>query len=191
MAAAFDIVVDTGGTAGTPGASTTVSTVRMKTADDVTVDSNNPIPIPTSGTNYSYWKHVYMKCTTAPGTKVDNVRFYTDGTGFGTGITVFVGDGTQTKNSGSSSGYIPATGVAGTSGSEMTASHDYVSTSTDIFATYTEDAPRTVSISEASAQIDAIGETTNYLVLQMNVASTASFGSLSTETMTFKYDEVA
>ena len=46
------------------------------------------------------------------------------------------------------------------------------------------------SISEAGSVINAIAETTNYLVLQMEVASTASPGNLTDETFTFQFDEI-
>lgn len=194
MVAVFNVMFDFGGTDTAPGTEQNVDalgppTIRFKTADDATIDTNNPIPIPTSGTKYSYWKQIYMKCATAPSTKVDNVRFYTDGGGFGTGITVKVGDETPTKNSGSVAGYEVATGTPGDTGDEMVAAHAGLTGSTDAF-TFTSGSPKTLSISETDSLINAIGEMTDYLIFQMEVISTATPGDKDNETMTIKYDEI-
>lgn len=163
--------------------------IRFKTGDDATIDINNPIPIPASGTIYSYWKQIYMKCTTAPSIQVNNVKFYTDGVGFGTGITVKVGNQTPTKNSGSNAGYEVATGTPGDTGDEMVGAHAGLSGSTDAF-TFTSASPKTLSISETGSLINAIGEMTDYLILQMEVGSTASPGDKANETWTIRYDEI-
>lgn len=188
MAAVFDVYLDFGGSDNTPGTEQDTDglgppNIRFKQADDATIDSNNPMPIPAAGTEYSRWKQVYLYCATAPSTQVDNVKLYTDGGGFGTGITVKVGDGTQTKNSGSDAGYDVS------DANEVITNHTDVAAATDLF-TYTSGSPRTVSISEAGAIINAIGETTNYCVLSMEVINTASPGNLADETITFQYDEI-
>ena len=193
MVAVFNIYFDFGGSVNAPGSQINVDShspvnLRFKTNDNATIDSIDVIPIPSSGTNYSYWKHIYMQCATAPSTKVDNVKFYTDGGGFGTGFTFNVGTETPTKNHSSSAGYDPATGTPGTTGDVMT-DHDSVTGSADAFS-FTSASPKTLSISEASSQIDAVDETTDYLVFQLEVISTASPGDLADETMTIKYDEV-
>lgn len=162
--------------------------IRFKTADDSVIDANNPIPIPTSGTNRSFWKHIFLKATGGTFTQIDNVKFFTDGTGFPTGITVDVGTETPTKNSGSTAGYDQATGTVGTNGDELT-THANITAKTDVFLA-TSGSPKTVTISEAGAIINLSGETTNYIVCQMNVADTASPGDLADETWTFQYDEI-
>jgi len=188
MAAAFNVVLDTGGTDNNPGSSDVIDalgppTLRFKQADNSTIDANDPIPIPAAGSEYSRWKQIYLKCTTAPSTKVDNVKFYTDGSGFGTGITVNVGDGVQVHNSGATTGYDVS------DANETMTNHTDVSAVTDAF-TYTSGSPRTCTISETDSQIDAIDETTDYLVLQMVVDNTASPGDLANETFTWQYDEI-
>jgi hypothetical protein len=194
MAATMSVYYDWGGTDDTPANETDVDAlgppcIRFKTNDDATIDTNNPIPIPAAGTNYSYWKQIYLYCDVAPSSYINNIKFYTDGGGFGTGIAVKVGDETPTKNSGSDGGYEVATGTPGSTGDEMVAAHADLTGSTDVF-TYTSGAPKTVSISEGSSQIDFAGETSDYVILQMEVGSTASPGNLTDETFTFKYDEV-
>jgi hypothetical protein len=195
MVAVFSVYFDTTGTDTAPGASTDVDalgppTLRFKTNDNTTIDSVDPVPIPSSGTNYSYWKQIYLYCDTAPDTQVDNVKFYTDGGGFGTGITLNVGDEFPTHTNASDAGYEVATGTSGTTGDEVTAAHASVTGVTDAF-TFTSGSPLSgPSISEDSSVINAIGETTNYLVLQLAVISTATPGNKTDETLTFQYDEI-
>jgi len=188
MAAVFNVNYDFGGSDNSPGTEQNTDglgppNIRFKQADDATIDSNNPIPIPGAGSEYSRWKQVYLYCATAPSTQVDNVKLYTDGGDFGTGITVNVGDGVQVKNSGADTGYDVS------DADEIMTNHTDVAAVTDLFS-YTSGAPRTCTISEAGSIINAIGETTDYCVLQMVVGSTASPGNLTDETITFQYDEI-
>ena len=191
MVATVAVKVETGPNA-TPVETDTTAlgppNIRFKTADDSTIDANNPIPIPASGTKRSFWKHIFLEVISGTFTQIDNVKFFTDGTGFGTGITVFVGDETPVKNSASTAGYDQATGSVGDDGDELT-THTQISGKTDAFS-FNSTTPKTVSISEAGAIINAIGESTNYLVAQMDVASTAGPGDLPNETWTFQYDEI-
>ena len=197
MVAVFSVYFDTVGTDASPGTSTDVDALgapalRFKTNDNTTIDAIDPVPVPSSGTNYSYWKQIYLKCDTAPDTQVDNIKFYTDGTGFGTGITLNVGLQFPTKNSGSNAGYEVAStgGTSGTTGIELTSGHALVSTVASAFD-YTQASPLTgPTISEDSSIINAIGETSNYLILQVAVASTATPGNKTDETLTFQYDEI-
>ena len=197
MAATLKVYYDWGGSDSSPGTAHNVTDngsnkIRFKTEDDATLDSNNPIPVPTSGTNRSFWKQVYMFCSTTGGalTKIDNIKFYSDGAAFSgyTGVDLMVGTTTTTKASSTSTGYNLAVGTSGTTGTVMT-SHSGISATANA-TTYTSASPLSVGISQAGSQIDAINETTNYVVLQLNVANTASSGTLAAETLTFRYDEV-
>lgn len=194
MAAVMDVYFDFGGTDGAPGTEQDTDALgpprmRFKTADDATIDTNNPIPIPAAGTKYSYWKQIYLYCGTAPSTKVDNVKLYSDGGGFGTGIALKVGAQFPVKTNALNTGYEVATGTPGDTGDEMVAAHAGLTSSVDMF-TKTSGSPLAVTINEAGSIIDAIGETTNYVCLQMEVGTTASPGDLTDETLTFQYDEV-
>lgn len=189
MTAAFDVKLDIGGTDTSPGSSLTVTNLRFRTDDDNTQDTTNPIPIITATTSRSYWRQLYLECTTAPTTKVDNVKWYTDEGGFGTGITLKVGDETPEKTSVSDAGYEVATGTPGESGDEMVAAHAGLSGSTDAFS-YGSGSPLSVTIGEGSSQIDDTGEMTHYIVLQLEVIDTASPATLDAETFTFQYDEI-
>lgn len=190
MAGVVSVYLDTGGTDTNPANSDDIDglgppTLLFKRADNSTIDANNPIVIPAAGTKYSRWKQIYLYCDTAPSLQIDNVKIYTDGGDFGAGITVKVSTDFPTKNNGSDAGY----DVSDTDDQEIVASHDGVTASADFFG-YTSGAALSVSISEAGNIIDAIGETTNYVVLQMEVTNAASAGDLAAETITWQFDEI-
>jgi len=195
MVATVAVFIDTGGSSGSPAASTDVTSLspvqlRFKTADNATIDNADPIPIPATGNVNSFWKSIYLKCTGGSFTQIDNVKFYTDGSNFGTGIVTYVGDQLPTHNSGATTGYVLASGTVGTDGAEMVASYTGVSAKTNAFSFTSAGTTKTITISEAGGLIDASGESTNYLVTQMNVASTAGPGNLANETWTYQYDEI-
>ena len=178
------VYTDFGGTDGSPGTEEEATTVRFKQADDNTIDTNNPIAIPASGTDRSYWKHVYLFASTAPATQIDNVRFYSDAAnGFGTGVELMVSTATPTKTAAAQPGYDVAAGTT------TLTDHGSVANIASVFG-YDSASPLTVSISEAGNIINAISETSDYVILQMTVADSASSGTLTAETMTFKYDEI-
>ena len=189
MAATFNVFLDTAGTADNPGTSTNMESLtpvnmRYKRADNPTIDSIDPNTIPVSGTSYSRWKSTYLQCTVAPDTQVDNMKIYTDGAGFGTGITVVVGTETPTKNSASDAGYDPAD-----TNDDPLVNHADISATSSFFL-FTSGSPKAVSISETGAIINAIGETSDYVITQMEITNTASPGTLTAETYTWEYDEI-
>jgi len=184
MVAVFDVTYDNLGVDDAPGASTTITNLRFNAEDTNDQDLLSPLIIPASGTIFSFWKQIYLLCATAPDTQVNNVVVFSDGTlGWGAGVLVQVGDGTQIKNSGSDAGYDVA------DAQEIMTNHSDVSSETSLF-TFTSGSARSVSISEAGSIIDLAGETTDYLVLQTDVDSTATPGTKPTETITYQYDEI-
>lgn len=195
MVADFDVFFDFAGTDATPGTQQDTDglgppNIRFKTNDNELIDVNDPVPIPTAGTNRSFWKQIYLKCNTAPDTQVDNIKFFTDGTGYGTGITLQVGDEFPVKNSGSNAGYEVATGTPGADGDDVVVAHAGIIGVTSAFS-FTVGSPLSgPTISEAGSIINAINETTNYLILQADVINTATPGNKADETLTFQYDEI-
>jgi hypothetical protein len=74
-------------TASTTGVDKTSSTVRFKSADETSVDTNNRISIPAASTTYSYTKQLRFHVTVAPSTDISNLRAYSDGSNsYGTGV---------------------------------------------------------------------------------------------------------
>lgn len=189
MVAAFNTNFDFGGADNAPGTEQNIDglgppKLRFKQADNATIDALNPMPIPSAGTEFSRWKQIYLVATTAPGTQVDNIRLFTDAGGFGTGITVNVADQFPVKTALLDTGYDVSDANA-----TMT-THTDITTVTDVF-TFTTGSPLSgITIGEAGAIINAIGETCHYVVLQMEVISTAAPGNLTDETFTWRYDEI-
>lgn len=190
MVAIVDVYTDFGGAVNAPGTKQDTDplgppNVRFKYADNNTIDLNDPIPIPAAGTNRGRWKHMYVKIgATPPDTQIDNIKIYTDGTGFGAGITVLNGDGVQANTLAADAGY-DVSDVA----DEVITGHDTVAASTDFF-TFTSGSPRSVGITEAGAILNAVNEESDYMVLSMEVINTASPGDLADETITWEYDEI-
>jgi len=161
-----------------PGSWNTVTAAKFCTADNYNPGTSNPIPIPPSGTKRSYWK---SHCLDFGGTftEITNIKIYTDGGGFGTGITVNVGNETIAEAS-----YEEATGTPGDTGDEMVANHSGITGKTDFFS-YVSGSPKDVD----AGPISSPGRC-KHVVLQMDVDDTASPGEQTPETVTWQYDEV-
>jgi hypothetical protein len=153
---------------GTPGTFTdkTSGTVRFCNADSATPGTNNPMVIPGTGSDYSYEKWLRLKITAVPDTQITNPKFYsTDGVNsFGTGVNLYAKAVTTYAT--------PA---------EATATAGY----TDAFS-YTSGSALTLG----TGTYTATGEFADHTVMMMTVASTASQGSLTPESMTWSYDEI-
>lgn len=153
------------------GADKTSGTIRFKDADNNTVDSNNPLVIPAADTAYSYTKKVRAYMEAPPNTQISNLRWYSDGSkGWEAAV------GLNCKNLGTTWGANYKTAMSGgadffgkTSGSPL----DGDGTDTGPFVPADDNT--------------YIGD---LIELQMSVASTATQGTLATESITCAYDEV-
>lgn len=186
-----------GGSDGSPGAENEITaSTRLQTKDQwAPTDTSYPVPIPASGFKYSFWIHVYLEITVAPSTKIDNIRFYSDGAigwNYGTGGELRRG----ARDSGDQGApmdteYDVATGTDGDTGDTIedgTNGHDYYngqSTPTADVANDTEGSPATIDSTEhtTTGKCKAV-------VLQVKIASDATQGEQTDETLTFKYDEI-
>jgi len=177
MAAAFDVYIDTG--VGPSGA--TATNIRFNEADDNDQDTGNPCIIPGAGTEYSYWKHVYLQCTTGPSVQCDNFKFYSDGAAMDTGTLIKIATN-EVLNDGE---YDQADGT-----NEMVANHTGVTTSADVNNYTSGGSQLALTVVPGDNIIDAVSEETHYMVLQLEVASTASPGQMTSKTLTVQYDEI-
>ena len=142
----------------------TSGTIRFKTADNATVDSNARISIPGSGTAYSYEKWLRLKCTVAPDVDIQNAEFYTDGgNGLGTGVGLYAKAVTAYAT--------PALGSS-------------VSGYTDAFS-YNSGSPLDLSAGTVTTTV----EFGDHTVMLMTAADTATQGTTPSETLTWEYDE--
>lgn len=151
------------------GTATTITNLRHNTDDTINPGTTNPLVKPAAGSNYGFWKTVYLNADTAPSGTINNVRFFTDGTIGWTGVVL---------KAGTTAGYAQATGTAGTAG-------DVSGVATVDASTYTSGSPLSVGGSITAAT----GVISNNVVLQAVVSTAAVAGTLAAETTTFRYDE--
>lgn len=156
------------------GVNKTSGTVRFKnvaSTTSTTADANDPIPIPGAGSNYSYVKKLRPYMEAPPDTNISNIRWYTDGgNGFGTGITV------NAKNIGTTFGTHYQTAMSG---------------GADLFG-YTSGSPLNGDGTDTGPFVPADDNTYigDIVELQMAVASSATSGAKTAETLTCAYDEI-
>jgi len=144
----------------------TSGTIRCKNADNATVDTSNPMVIPTAGSDWAIEKYTRLKITVSPDTSISNLKFYTDGAnGFGTGVLLFAAASTQyaTPTTASSSKFPSVDAFGYTSGAAL-----------DL----------------GTAASSSTGERGAMAVLGLEVKSSATQGSLTAETLTYSYDEI-
>lgn len=174
----------TGSGAGTGTNITGINTRANAEDAHSTSGTSNPVRIPTSGHNYSYWVSTRLNAQTSPSGTINNLRWFTDGTNnFGTGIDCFV----ARANQGANAGYRQATGTVGVTGDELnTTNHTGLVANPVNAFTYTSSSPLNLSGSISNPNTGYFGD---IVVYQIRVANTASPGVSGQETFTFRYDE--
>lgn len=172
------------GSSGSPTKTDITSINTVASASDAhqttAAGSSNPIRIPASGTNYSYWVVTRLSTgTTTPTGTIDNIKWYSDNANnFGTGVTC---KGEE------ASGYVQATGTVGTTGTQLTTGNyaTLAGSPVDVF-TYTSGSPNSITGSIANPSTGDFG---GFFVYQIEVGTTASPGTTGQETFTWSYDE--
>jgi hypothetical protein len=169
-----------GTTPGTAGAVNITSTNTRLNAEDAhtTAGTTNSILKPSSGTNYSYWAVTRLFYNGSGTGTINNIRWFTDGTNsLGTGRTLVVNTAT---------GYVQATGTAGTSGTQLTTGNyaTLAGAPSNAFA-YTTGSPLAVAGSVTNPSTEYFGD---FVVMQAEVADTASAGASTTETLSWRVD---
>lgn len=157
-------IIEKNGAGGT-ATDKTGGTVRLKTADNSTVDLLNPIVRPPSGSAWSFEKWLRMNITGGSYSQITSVRAYTDGSsGLGTGVNLWAR---------AVASY--ATPVLGTSSAGYTNAF-----------TLTVGAP----LSLGAGPFTGTGERGDHLVLLAEVTSAAAGGLTASESITFAWDEI-
>jgi len=172
---------------------TNVTAVRLRTDDANTADATNPIPIPTSGYNYSYWASICLDIS-GTFTQISNIRHYSDGSigwTFGTGGELRRGNRDSGDVGCPDASYQQASGTPGTTGyaiEDATNGHAYYKTQTTPTKNIANDTSSNPAVVDSSTYT-AAGKT-KHIVLQVKVASDATQGTQSAEVLTFIYDEI-
>ena len=196
MVATVNIQQAIGGSDANPATYNNITTsTRLQTKDQYNpTDTNYPIPIPTTGYKHSYWIHICLDLS-GTFTKINNIRFYSDGTigwNYGTGGELRRGS-RDTSDHGCPipTEYDIATGTEADTGDTIedeTNGHDYYNTQTTPTTNVANDTETT------PATIDSTDHTTTgktkAVVLQCKIANDAIQGQQTTETLSFKYDEI-
>lgn len=158
-------VSDTGSLGATPH-------LRLKTADNSTVDLVDPIVVPAAGTNNSFDKWTTLWAGLGPTGSVSNVRFFTDSSYYNLASSggVATGDLYVLNKPGYTIG--STTSIAGSSS-----------------ANYTSGAPLTLPGQIPSGAAPLASGSLQKIQQQLAVKSTAVAGLTGTATITLRYDE--
>jgi hypothetical protein len=183
LPATVQIVRTTGSGTGTETVITNLNT-RVLADDSATVaGTQNPVQIPTVGSNPSFWVSTRLSGSTNPATVINNIRWFTSGSSsLGTGIVI---SGSQATGS-----YAQATGLVGTSGSTLsTAGYSGIQLtgSSGVLTQFTSSTPYFMSGSFANGAAPA--DFGGFMVFQIWVGSTANPGATGQDQFSFRYDE--
>lgn len=170
MAATYSILYYNGSG---PSSTTWTNGARFHRADTspTTDGATTFIPIPAAGTNYSWRKHFKLNVTGGTYTTISNLRFFSDGTSWGTGVTAYAA---------TASSYTQASASDNSS---------LIAGGTDV-TTYTSGSPLTVNAGTVSSSNATGTGTQDYVVMQVGVGTTASAGTTTARTLTYRVDEV-
>jgi len=197
MVATVKVYQATGGSDATPEAETEItSSTRLQTKDQFDpADITYPIPIPTSGFKYSYWIHVYLKITGGTFTKINNIRFYSDGAiGWNYGSNGKLQRGMRDsgdQGAPMNTNYEVATGSEGVSGDaidDATNGHSYFKTAPNGVKDVASDVVGDPATVDSTDHTEA--GSCKAIVLQVKVDTDATQGEQIDETLTFLYDEI-
>lgn len=163
MAATVQIIEKNG--AGGTATDKTGGTVRFKKADNSTVDLNNPMVKPTSGSDWSFQKWLRLNVTGGTYTQITNIVAYSDGSsGLGTGVNIWAQAVTAYAT--------PALETASTGYANL--------------FTYTSGSP----LSLGAGPFTSTGEKGDHLKMAAEVTSAAAGGLTASETVTIAWDEI-
>ena len=167
------------GSSGSPTTNNiTAGNTRCNAADvPYTTEYTNPIAIPSTGYNFSYWCCTRLYCSAISGTTINNLLWFSSGTNTsGTGVTI---------QCNTASSYIQATGSVGATGDQLTTSNYSTLASSPVNAFgFTFSAPLVVAGSTTTT-----GDFGNFVVYQFTIASTALPGATTQQIFSWQYDE--
>lgn len=155
----------------------TSGTIRFKNADNATVDTSDPLQVPTANTEYSYEKVVQVNFSVAPDTEITDLEAYMDGANnWTTGIKGWyriLGAYTQpaVPTETNDPPQIPVNGTP--------------AAASDLFG-LTSGAPGALGAGPHTGT----GDKGSYLYMVMEVEIGTTQGASGNETLTIRYDEI-
>jgi len=152
------------------------TTNRYSTADDPTPGANFGIPVPTSGTNYSFWVATRLEILNSGASTINNIKWFTDGSTLDTGISLKARTATT---------YIQATGTAGTTGLQLTTGNYSTLAGAPIDATV-KIRTNPISVSGSGSAVGPIGD---FVIVQLGVTNTSANGLKDLPKITWQWDE--
>ncbi len=157
----------------TPVPNSNISSIRFRRDDTDTQDYSSPIPIPSSGINYSWRKSIKANITISPSAQISNLRWYSDGIAWENGVVCYVCH---------YSNYIQASVSDNTteiSGSDLADSTIYTSAS-----------PLVINSGIVISNPNTGYGTQDYLIMQLSVDSDAVQGVQSSHSFFYTWDEI-
>lgn len=178
MAATVQIISAHGATITTTETPIDGATIKYKRADNDTNNASNPVPVPSSGNKYSWRKTMRIKATTTPDGEISNLRWFSDGGSWGTGVKLWAHD-------------VPvANYTQGAVADETTKiPQDAGEGAVTDASTYTSGAPLTLNSGTVIANPSTGYGTQNAVESQIEVGTTATRGSKGPRTFTMRLDE--
>ncbi len=175
---------------GKPTNITTVSLVRLCTADMAEPGLLYPIPKPSAGMVRSYWVAYCLAIAPGDFDQVDNIRYDTDRTpfdGLGTGGQIYVGARNEGDWGCPHDDYIQATGTPGESGDNIEDEHGYYKAPDGGVTNLFDDE---ILVDSSAYTISDATQYTKHLVVQAELASDCSTGVFDAESCRFIYDDI-
>jgi len=190
VAATVEIHRHTGPGGGRTRTNITSATTRASTSDAAAPGTADPVPIPAAGTNYAFWISTKLRVTGGAYATVSNIRWFSDGTNnFGTGVTCLGAVANTNGANSEADGYYQAQGSQGVNGTELTqGNHDGLDEAPANVFGYNSGSPKTVD-SGSTASGGEPKDVGKFFVFQVQVASTATAGTIPAETFSWRYDE--
>lgn len=159
-----------------PGVPTDVTnqTIRFKRADDDGIDASSPVPVPSSGFNYSWRKNCKLRVDdlgSGPDNVISNLRFYSEGQSFGTDKALLVA--------------VAAAYTQASAADESAA----IAGAVDVDS-YTSAAPLVVNGGTVFSAAEVGDGSQNFVVLQARLGPAAGGGNVAeAKGLVYRYDE--
>jgi len=171
MPATIIIAAYHGAAPGSPTGDLDGTTVRYKVADDDAQDSNDPIPIPGSGFEYSWRKSFKILATVGPDNEIRNLRLFSEQQDLGTHRTLLIDQQAAYTQ-----------GAVGDESSPISA--------VDV-DTYTSGVPLAVNAGQVFSAAETGDGTQDFVELQAKVGPAATAGNVDNALgCVWRYDEL-